>query len=250
MELTEFAGRLLIYALVVGLIYVGLVRQALQEEKLRSAELRAKVVTAELSSLRAQLCPHFLFNTLNSACALVSSDPERAELMIARLSLLLRQALQTDGIAEVPLTKELEFATTYLEVEKIRFEERLQVAVDVPPELRGAMVPNFLLQPLVENAVHHAVEPSRTPRLLEIVASRQNGSLRLEIRDDGPGLVPGAMERRKGAIGLATTRARLEHLYGAQYSMVVRDRAGGGAVAEVVLPYRAGSAASEERPQS
>jgi LytS/YehU family sensor histidine kinase len=110
---------------------------------------------------------------------------------------------------------------------------------DVDSDLRDALVPNFLLQPLVENAVHHAVAPSRDPRTLELTVRRRSGSLVIEVRDDGPGLQPGALERRRDAIGLKTTRARLEHLYGpAGFTFSVGNRDGGGAVAEVVLPLR------------
>jgi two-component system LytT family sensor kinase len=249
-QLSGFAGGLLTYALIVGLLYVGHFGRVLEQERVHSAELRAKIVEAELRSLRAQLCPHFLFNALNSTCALIASDPERAELMITRLSQLLRLALQTEGVSEVMLVKELDFACSYLEVEKIRFQDRLQVAIDVAPELRRALVPNFLLQPLVENAVHHAVEPSRTPRRLEVAASRRNGSLVIQVRDDGPGLSPGAMARRRGSIGLATTRARLEHLYGENFTLVVSDRPTGGAMAEVVMPYHVGHEAQFARDAS
>ncbi len=235
-SLGQLAGDLMIYWLLVGLVYVAHYQHVLDDERLQSAQLTAKVATAELTALRAQLCPHFLFNTLNSACALMPSDPERAEVMIAKLSQLLRLALQTDGIHEVPLVKELEFARAYLDVERIRFQERLRVTIDVEPDVRDAMVPNFLLQPLVENAVHHAVAPSREPRQLDLVVWRRDAALVIEVRDDGAGLPGGTFERRRGAIGLSTTRARLEHLYGEHFHLEVRNREGGGAVTEVVLP--------------
>jgi signal transduction histidine kinase len=234
----QVVGGLMIYGVLVGLTYMAHFRQAFHDSQVQSAQLKAQVVTAELIALRAQLCPHFLFNTLNSACGLINGDPERAELMITRLSQLLRLALQTEGIAEVPLVKELEFARAYLDVERIRFQDRLRVIVDVDSDLRDVLVPNFLLQPLVENAVHHAVAPSRDPRTLELTVHRRSGSLVIEIRDDGPGLQPGALERRRDAIGLKTTRARLEHLYGPAFTFSVANRDSGGAVAQVVLPLR------------
>jgi hypothetical protein len=237
-SMASMAGEFIIYWMLVGLTYVSYYHQVLDNERLRSAELKAKVVTAELTALRAQLCPHFLFNTLNSACGLIPSDPERAETMIARLSQLLRLALQTDGVDLVPLTDELEFARAYLDVEHLRFQERLRVTIDVAPGLQDALVPNFLLQPLVENAVHHAVAPSRGPCSLWLVVEQRGSSLVIEVRDDGPGVQPGALERRRGAIGLKTTRARLEHIYGSGYSLTVSNRTGGGAVAEVILPFR------------
>jgi signal transduction histidine kinase len=241
--LVQIAGGLVIYGVLVALAYMEHYRRAFHDSEVQAAQLKAQVVTAELSSLRAQLCPHFLFNTLNSACGLIGEDPERAELMIAKLSQLLRLALQTDGIAEVPLAKELEFASAYLEVERIRFADRMRITIDVAPELRQLLVPNFLLQPLMENAVHHAVATSRDPCTLELVVKRQNGSLVIEVRDDGPGLLPGALERRREAIGLKTTRSRLEHLYGSAFSFTVQNRPDGGAVAEVIVPVRPGHGA-------
>ena len=234
----QVVGGLMIYGVLVGLTYMTHFRQAYHDAQVQSAQLKAQVVTAELIALRAQLCPHFLFNTLNSACGLIPGDPERAELMIARLRQLLRLALQTEGIAEVPLVKELEFARAYLDVERIRFQDRLRVVIDVESDLREVLVPNFLLQPLVENAVHHAVSPSREPRTLELAVHRRSGSLVIEVRDDGPGLQPGALERRRDALGLKTTRARLEHLYGPAFTFSVANRDSGGAVAAVVLPLR------------
>jgi signal transduction histidine kinase len=247
--LGQIVGGLMIYGVLVGLTYMAHFRQAFHDAQVQSAQLKAQVVTAELIALRAQLCPHFLFNTLNSACGLITGDPERAELMITRLSQLLRLALQTEGIAEVPLAKELEFARAYLDVERIRFQDRLRVVVDVDFDLRDVLVPNFLLQPLVENAVHHAVAPSRDPRTLELTVHRRSGSLVIEVLDDGPGLQPGALERRRDAIGLRTTRARLEHLYGPAYTFSVANRGGGGAVAEVVLPLRYAVRTREPMPQ-
>ncbi|HEY4102105.1 MAG TPA: histidine kinase [Gemmatimonadales bacterium] len=234
----QVAGGMMIYGVLVGLAYLAHYSRAFHESQVQSAQLKAQVVTAELTALRAQLCPHFLFNTLNSACGLIPSEPERAELMITRLSQLLRFALQSEGIAEVPLSKEIEFARAYLDVERIRFQDRLHVAIHVDPEVRDVLVPNFLLQPLVENAVHHAVAPSREPRTLELIARRERDSLVIEVRDDGPGLRPGAIEHRREAIGLKTTRARLEHLYGTGFSFAVRNRSTGGAEAEVIIPLR------------
>lgn len=234
---------LLGYGVLVAIAYLAHDRRALHDQAVHAARLEARVANAELSALRAQLCPHFLFNTLNSACGLVTADPPRAEVMITRLSQLLRLALQTEGIEPVPLTKELDFVSAYLDVEGVRFQERLLVTLDVDPGTRAALVPNFLLQPLVENAVHHAVAPSRDPRRLEVHVRREDDRLVIEVRDDGPGLADGAMAKRRGAIGLATTRSRLEHMYGADYSLSVRNRPSGGAVAEVILPWRTAEAA-------
>jgi two-component system, LytTR family, sensor kinase len=243
----QVMGGLMIYGVLVGLTYMEHYRRAFEASALESVQLKAQVVTAELHSLRAQLCPHFLFNTLNSACGLIPGDPERAELMIAKLSQLLRQALQTDGIAEVTLAKELDFACAYLDIEMIRFEDRLRIAIDVADEVRGCIVPSFLLQPLLENAIHHAVAPSRSMRVLELVVHPSADTLVIEVRDDGVGLVHGALERRRDAIGLKSTRAKLELLYGASFTFSVQNRPTGGAVARVVVPLRSAIARSDTR---
>ncbi len=244
---SQVTGGLMIYSVLVGLTYMEHYRRAFEASALESVQLKAQVVTAELHSLRAQLCPHFLFNTLNSVCGLIPGDPERAELMIAKLSQLLRQALQTDGIAEVTLAKELEFACAYLDIEMIRYEDRLRIAIDVGDDAREYIVPSFLLQPLLENAIHHAVAPSRSLRSLELAVHLSAGTLVIEVRDDGVGLVPGALERRREAIGLKSTRAKLELLYGASFSFSVQNRPTGGVVARVVVPLRSATARADAR---
>ncbi len=234
----RLASELLTYTTLICLVQLALDRREVRERAMASSRLATRVAQAELESLRAQLCPHFLFNALNATSALVTSDPEGAERMLARLSGLLRTALGSEGINEVPLESELVFARRYLDVEQIRFGERLAVQYAVETETLAAVVPNFLLQPIVENAIHHGFAERPGPLSITIKAERVGERLRLRVEDDGPGLAPDA-PRRKG-IGLRNTRARLEHLYGEQFALELRNRPGGGAVAEVEVPFRAG----------
>ena len=234
----RLASELLTYTTLVCLVQLALDRREVRERAMASSRLATRVAQAELESLRAQLCPHFLFNALNATSALVTSDPEGAERMLARLSGLLRTALGSEGINEVSLESELVFARRYLDVEQIRFGERLAVAYAVDTETLLAVVPNFLLQPIVENAIHHGFAERPGPLSITIRAERVGERLCVRVEDDGPGLPPDA-PRRKG-IGLRNTRARLEHLYGAQFALELRNRPGGGAVAEIDVPFRAG----------
>jgi len=135
-----------------------------------------------------QLHPHFLFNTLHSISALLNQQPEAARTMITRLGDFLRLTLENSGTQEVTLQKEMEFLQCYLEIERVRFQDRLRTRVDVSPPALDAKVPNLILQPIVENAIRHGIAPRSTPGLIEILAKPQNGSLRIQIRDNGPGL--------------------------------------------------------------
>jgi LytS/YehU family sensor histidine kinase len=161
-------------------------------------------------------------------------DPEAADAMLARLSELLRLALDADGEQEVPLARELAMLSRYLEIEKIRFEDRLRVEIDVAPALLEARVPALSLQPLAENAIRHGI--SRLPEggTLRVRGVREDGHLRLVIEDDGPGLAPGAGD----GIGLANLRARLAELYGSQQRLELAGRSGGGTTVEVRIPWR------------
>jgi two-component system, LytTR family, sensor kinase len=207
-----------------------------RRRRLASAELDAKMAQLRLENLRAQLCPHFLFNALNAASALVTVDPEAAERMIAQISELLRIALRTEGVQKVRFESELSFVEKYLRVERMRFGGRLHIAYDIGEGASAALAPNFLLQPIVENAVHHGIAPRSEPGRIDIAARCTARELLITVRDDGPGLPPRASPRA-GAIGLRSTRARLEHLYGDGFRFTLRNAPGGGVIAEVRIPY-------------
>jgi sensor histidine kinase YesM len=202
----------------------------------QAAELRAQLAGARLAVLRTQLNPHFLFNTLHAISALVERDPRGVRRMIARLSELLRISLDDVGDAEVPLARELDFTRRYLEIMQIRFEGRLEVIEHVESEALAALVPNLVLQPLVENAFKHGLERIDGVGRIELRAGRVGDRLVLSVSDNGPGV--GSEELGAEGLGLGNTRERLEQLYGSNQSLALRTHAGGGAVVEVSLPFR------------
>lgn len=212
-------------------------QQALRLE-LQASELQTQLVQAQLTALKGQLQPHFLFNTLNAIMVLVRQGKgPQAEEMLARLSDLLRSVLEDVEAQEVPLRRELESLQLYLSIEEVRFQDRLRVEISVEPEALDAAVPHLSLQPIVENAIRHGIGRSSMAGRIEISASRVNGSLQIQVRDDGPGFLPGALDAARG-IGLANTRARLRQLYGDAARLTLENGAQGGAVATMVLPYR------------
>lgn len=205
-----------------------------RERELRASQLEARLAEARLESLRMQLHPHFLFNTLNTISALVHEDPEAADRMIAALSDLLRQTLSTTGAQEIPLRQELEFLKHYLEIQQMRFGDRLTYFEEVEPETLDAAVPAMLLQPLVENAIRHGIAPRAAPGRVELRARRAGEKLELTVRDDGTGL---PADFREG-LGLANTRARLGQLYGAAHGFEMRNAGGGGVEVRIEIPFR------------
>jgi len=201
----------------------------------RAARLKVSLTEARLDALKTQLNPHFLFNTLNSISSLMYTDTEAADRMMTRLSDLLRSTIHNNGAQEVTLREELEFVDRYLEIEKIRFEERLRVRIDVEPAALDGLVPAFSLQPLVENAVRHGIGPLESGGSLAIEGRRANGRLVVRITDDGAG--PREQPIREG-IGLTNTRARLDELYGGAASLQTGNGNGGGFFVELAVPYR------------
>jgi two-component system LytT family sensor kinase len=230
---------------------VRLFRKYQQREKdallleLNASELETRLARAQMRALKAQLQPHFLFNTLNAVMVLVRQQKARdAEETLTRLSDLLRCVLEDVEAQEVPLRRELEFVQLYLSIEQVRFQDRLRVGISAEPGLLEAAVPHMLLQPIVENAIRHGIGRSSAAGRIEIAAARVGDSLRVEVRDDGPGLAPAFADAQHG-IGLANTRARLRQLYGDAARLTLENAAAGGAVATAVLPYHAASGPEE-----
>ncbi len=211
--------------------------QAAFRSDLRASQLETQVAQARLGALKAQLQPHFLFNTLNAIVVLVRQQKfELAEETLARFSDLLRAVLADMDAQEVPLSRELEYLRLYLSIEQLRFSDRLRVDIDVDPELLDAAVPHMGLQPLVENAIKHGIGRRATSGLIRIRARRRDDSLHVEVQDDGPGLAsPGAGGGM--GLGLANTRARLRQLYGEAGELSIDNGPGGGAVVTLVLPF-------------
>lgn len=216
-----------------------------REKEIKEIQLEAQLAQAQLQALRMQLHPHFLFNTLNAIAALVHKDPEVADRMIARLSQLLRLTLENVGVQEVRLAQELEFLEQYLEIERMRFSDRLQVRMHIPPETLDAWVPYLILQPLVENAIRHGIAPRSTPGSVEVRAEPANGNLLLHVCDDGPGIFPEA--KLTEGVGISSTRARLERLYGSNHQFELRNAPNGGFVVTLAVPFRLADENSDAR---
>ena len=208
-----------------------------QDRELSASRFKAQLAQAQLTVLKSQLQPHFLFNTLNSIAVLVRKNSNEAAVdMLTGLADLLRHSLKNVEAQEISLKEELEFLERYLEIEKVRFKDRLKVNMKIESDTLEALVPNLILQPIVENAIRHGIGQRSASGLLEISAQRQNGTLFLQVRDDGPGLQPGD-QSVAGQIGLANTRARLRQLYGDAQSFELRNEVGGGALATMAIPF-------------
>ena len=204
-----------------------------------AALLEAQLAEARLTALRAQLDPHFLFNTLNAVSSLVGSDPRGVRRMIARLSALLRHSLEGSAEPEVPLEQEVQVLAQYVEIMEIRFEGRLHVETRVDDDALDALVPNLVLQPLVENAIKHGVSrlPNAVIGRVEVAARRDGDVVAITVRDNGPLLPNDAALSRPGGVGLRNTRARLAQLYGPEHTLALAASPDGGVVATLTLPY-------------
>jgi two-component system LytT family sensor kinase len=217
-----------------------------RQGELRAAQLSVQLAQAQLQALRTQLHPHFLFNTLNAISALVHRDPEAADRMVARLSDLLRLTIEGIGVQEVPLAKEIDFLKRYLEIEQTRFADRLTVEMRIAPEALTASTPYLILQPLVENAIRHGIAPRSQPGRVAICAQRENGFLVLEVSDNGAGLAPGLTAPARLGVGLSSTRARLEKLYGERQHFEMKNGPHGGFVVTLTIPFQLASAADTD----
>jgi LytS/YehU family sensor histidine kinase len=200
----------------------------------RGREARALLAEARLDLLKSQLQPHFLFNALHSIAELMHDDVEAADRALIRLSELLRATLEAGGRQEIRLAEEITLVERYLEIEQIRLGERLASRIDVEPRALDALVPMFVLQPVVENAVRHGVASRTSGGSILLHAHAVGEDLRIDVEDDGPGFDAAATER----IGLTNTRARLMHLYGAAQRLEIGRSAAGGAAVRIVLPFR------------
>ena len=208
-----------------------------RERELRATQLAGQLAKAHLQRLKSQLQPHFLFNTMHSISALMLSDVNAADRMMCRLSDLLRISLETADTQITTLNRELEFVTCYLEIEKVRFEERMKVIFDIAPETLDAQVPHLLLQPLVDNAVKHGISKVSVGGEIRITVRRQDNELLLQIKDNGPGVRKMGTLATNG-LGLRITRERLESLYGQNQSLELVSPPEGGVTIRVCIPFR------------
>lgn len=242
---SEFHFDMLTYWAIIGLSHAFDYYRKYREREIRASQLEARLARAQLDALKMQLHPHFLFNTLNTISVLMQEDVTVANRLLLRLSDLLRMALNTTDAHEVPLRQEMEFLRSYLEIEQTRFQDRLTVHLDIDAEVNDAQVPNLILQPLVENAIRYAVAPRATKSTIEISAARLNGHVKLQVRDDGPGISEAQKAIEPRGIGLRNTRSRLEKLYGRGHRFDLWTPEGGGLQVTIMIPFHTGNGDGE-----
>jgi len=226
------------YGAVVAIEHVIRYAREAREREVAASQLRAELAETRLEVLKRQLHPHFLFNTLNSISMLMFENVQLANRMLLRLSELLRAGLTENSPHEVSLEHELAFLERYLDIERMRFGDRLTIDMNVDPATLGARVPNLILQPIVENAIRYGVAAVDRPAKVAIHAEKQGSELRLHVRDDGPGLPRNA---RRG-VGLSNTEARLRQLYGADQKLELTSPNDGGVLVSIAIPFRAAMA--------
>jgi two-component system, LytTR family, sensor kinase len=231
---------LLIYAVMVGAFIARDAEREARERELRASQLETLLAEARLETLKAQLRPHFLFNTLNAISAFMEKDPKTARRMTAHLGDLLRHSLDSSNHQEVPLAEELSTVEDYLAIQQIRFSGKLDVEQSIEPETLAAAVPPFILQPLVENAIEHGLAGRAAAGRILLKAVRQGGSLELSVSDDGVGLEPAWNKKPNGnGFGIRSTTERLRALYGDEARVEIRNGAPGGVTVTLTLPLRA-----------
>ena len=225
----------LIYAGVVGIKSAYSYYQKYRERELQASQLEARLAQSRLQVLKMQLHPHFLFNTLNAISELIYKDPESADRMLTDLSDLLRLSFENLEVQEISLKQELEFLEKYLEIEQMRFHDRLTVDMKIAPDTLDACVPNMILQPLVENAIKHGIAPRSSGGRIDINTERNNGHLEISVIDDGLGIPFGDIETLPEGVGLSNTRRRLRHLYGDRhkFDLVALEKGGVGVTLEI-----------------
>ena len=228
---------MLVYWFILLMSHASNYYNSFRKGELKASQLRTQLVQSQLEALKMQVHPHFLFNTLHSISALLSKDTEAARKMITRLGDFLRLTLENGGTMEVTLQQEIEFLNSYLEIERIRFQDRLTTEIVVDPCVLDVRVPNLILQPIVENAMRHAIANCKSGRI-EIVATPRNGALRIEVRDNGPGLGADGRTRTHAGkgVGLANTKARLVGLYGSSHRFELTNRPSGGVTVMLEIP--------------
>jgi two-component system LytT family sensor kinase len=234
-----FHLELLTYWAILGVGYFFDYYQRYRERELAASRLETQLARAQLQVLMMQLHPHFLFNTLHTISSTMHQDVEVADNMITHLSDLLRITLENVGVHEVSLKQELDLLNRYLQIEKARFRERLEIDMRIDPVTLDARVPNLLLQPLVENAIRHGLAVYSTVGRIEIISSREIDMLHIEVRDNGRGLPEEARTLKEG-VGLSNIQARLQQLYGEKHHFGLFNSPAGGLVVRIEIPFQEG----------
>lgn len=228
-----------IYIAIAGFLHFFYFYRQHREKALQTSQLETQMVQIQLQSLKSQLHPHFLFNALNTISAYVKKNPDIAIKMTARLSDLLRLTMDTKTHLEISLKEELKIVDNYLEIEKLRFADRLQVKTDIAPDTGDALVPAMLLQPLAENAVRHGISKKMDKGCITILSQRRNEKLELMVQDDGPGMKENAVEESMSrGIGLKNIRERLKKFYGDKSLMTIDSKENRGFMVKITIPFK------------
>lgn len=235
------AGNFLQYWAIVGIFYTLHYYQEARQKELQAVQLQASLIEAQLQALRSQLNPHFLFNTLNTIFVLAQKGDQRAVMeTLSQLSELLRASLDDKRPLEITLSEELAFLDGYLEIQRRRFSDRLTVQYQIAPETRDALVPNMILQPLLENAIRYGVTEQVGKAHITVQSTRDGDTLNLQVRDNGPGFGAKVRPRSAKGIGLSNTEARLRYLYGGQQTVQYGTQDVPGGVVMISFPFRTG----------
>ncbi len=228
---------LIIALLIVIAMHALLYYQNFRASELAQSSLKTQLAQAQLKSLKMQLHPHFLFNTLHSISSLVLEDPPKANSMIARLGDFLRLTLENSEQQLVTLKEETEFLRCYLDIEQVRFGDRLTISFELEPQTLSAQVPHLILQPVVENAIQHAIAPRATRGHINIEAKRLNSLLRVVVSDNGPGITSNAISPTKKCVGLTNVRNRLQQVYGPDFRFELTNGTNGGLTVVMEIPF-------------
>jgi signal transduction histidine kinase len=235
-ELNRFGTEILVYGFIVGVIGAIQYHIRSQRDAIHSSELQRQLASAQLQALQMQMEPHFLFNTLNAITTLVELGRQReAAQMLTHLNSILKTTLARTTPQKVPLSQELEIVENYLAIERVRFADRLQLDIRIEQGALSGLVPSFLLQPIVENAIRHGIAHCEDQGVIETVIRRDGASLHLRIRDTGPGVPP--LKQNGNGIGLKNTRERLHHFYQDRFEMKAAPMEAGGFEVAISIPY-------------
>jgi two-component system, LytTR family, sensor kinase len=233
----NFDWEMMTYWALVGASHATDYYRESQAQRVAAANLATRLAEARLQSLQSQLHPHFLFNTLHTISALMHRDVDAADEMLARLSDLLRLSLDRIGTQQVSLKEEIDFVQKYLQIERTRFGDRLQVRVEIDPETLDAAVPNLILQPLVENALKHGIGTQVDGGVLHIRSAREDGNLSLLVRDTGPGMSAAKLNALNTGVGLRNTRSRLAELFPERHRFEFVEPSEGGLEVRILIPF-------------
>lgn len=228
---------ILMYSLITISIQAFLFYRSFLEEQAEKSMLNAQLAKAQLRALKMQIHPHFLFNTLHSISSLTLEDPPKANSMIARLGDFLRLTLDHSEYEKVSLKEELEFLNCYLEIEQVRFSDRLTVEFVVEPNALTASVPHLILQPIIENAIQHGIAPKAAHGFIKISAKRSSDTLRIEVKDNGAGITGNATSENKKGVGLRNVRERLAQIYGERHRFEMVNGEDVGLTVSLEIPF-------------